>query len=114
NTANMNANEKRGRMWTKLTTSILTLTQVTMIERLTVRKSSLHISIASRKYCDRSPHIANKLEGPTMNGTSVTAKIAVTESTANIRSLDSTMANTTNSGVAIRRPPRRTKKLCHS
>ena len=46
-----------------------------------------------------------------MNGSVVTAKIAGIESTAKIRSVNSTSSSTTNSGVAMRRPFSRTKNL---
>ncbi len=49
-----------------------------------------------------------------MNGSRVTAKIAGIESTAKIRSVNSTRTRTTNIGVASSRPLRRVKNLSPS
>ena len=64
---------------------------------------------ASRKYMARSPMIAKIFEVNTMNGSVVTAKIAGMLSTAKTKSLASINTNTSNIGVAWRKPSIRTK-----
>ena len=55
---------------------------------------------ANRKYIERKPKIAKIFEVKTINGSVVIAKIAGIESTAKIRSENSTSTSTKNSGVA--------------
>jgi hypothetical protein len=57
------------------------------------------IKFAIKKYMERKPKIASALLAKTMNGSSVTAKIAGIESTAKTRSINSTMMSTRKSGV---------------
>jgi hypothetical protein len=59
---------------------------------------------ASAKYRLRSPRIANTLLVNTRNGSVVIAKIAGIESTAKIRSVNSTRSSARNSGVARSAP----------
>ncbi len=53
--------------------------------------------------------MAKALAVKTRNGSSVTAKMAGIESTANTTSVTSTSTSTASSGVASRAPPRRTR-----
>ncbi len=69
---------------------------------------------ASRKNRARRPRMAKMLEVYTMNGSRVIARIAGTESTANMMSVVSITISTGTSAVATRLPFRRTKKLCES
>ena len=55
--------------------------------------------------------MANRFELRTMNGSVVIAKIAGMKSIANMMSVVSTTTRTANSGVAMRTPLWRTKKL---
>jgi hypothetical protein len=64
---------------------------------------------ARRKYRARNPRMANAFEVKTRNGSSVTAKIAGIESTANTTSVLSMATRTASIGVATHLPPWRTK-----
>ena len=59
----------------------------------------------------RKPKMAKALAVNTKKGSWVTAKIAGIESTAKIRSVNSTSSNTNSSGVASQTPLRRTHIL---
>ena len=60
----------------------------------------------------RRPRIAKAFEVNTRNGSCVTAKIAGMESIAKTMSVTSTSTSTMSSGVAMRRPARRTVNRC--
>ena len=63
---------------------------------------NMYIKLANKKYNERNPKMAKILEVYKINGSSgAIAKIAGILSTANNKSVNSTIATTTNKGVAI-------------
>ena len=68
------------------------------------------MTLASTKYSERRPRMANTFEVNTRKGSVVTAKMAGMESTANSRSLVSTTTRARSIGVAARRPSIAVKK----
>lgn len=69
---------------------------------------------ASIKYIARKPSIANTFDVKTISGSFVIAKIAGTESTANIISDTSMKSNAINKGVAYKTPSFFMKNFCPS
>ena len=68
------------------------------------RYLNLSIIPANKKNIERSPKMAKILEKNTMYGSLVTEKIAGMESTAKIRSVNSIIIKTRNSGVIFLTP----------
>lgn len=82
-----------------LSQTILRPTKTRMTPSPYFRNRNAFTMLCNTKKSERSPMMAKILEVKTTNGSLVSAKIAGTESMANMMSLNSMKANATNSGV---------------